>query len=275
MNQEFSDEIDLRQLARSVRDFLRSNSRILVLFALIGSALGLAGFFLIPPRYESQLVLQSDILTDYFSNRIAENFDRLIEEKNFAVLGQRLSLEEGEAKTLRNISIETVVHESTQGEELAKMTIMARVTDLGVLPKLQSGLLSYLRNIDFVKVRVRQREERYQNLIGQLEKEIRSLDSLKLKLLDRKGSSGVSGAGLVFVDPTNIYGKLVELHERRIQYKNALELHDSVQIMEGFTPFNKPVFPKLSLMLVLGFALGIVTGLSVSVGKILFYSSAP
>ena len=274
MNQEFSDEIDLRQLARSVRDFIRSNSRILVLFALAGSALGLAGFFLIPPRYESQLVLQSDILTDHFSKRITENFDRLIEEKNFAVLGQRLSLDEDEAKALRNISIETVVQQSIQGEELAKMTITARVTDLGVLPKLQSGLLSYLRNIDFVKVRVRQREERYQDLIGQLEKEIRSLDSLKLKLLDRKGN-GVSGAGLVFVDPTNIYGKLVELHERRIQYKNALELHDSVQIMEGFTPFNKPVFPKLSLMLVLGFALGLVTGLTVSVGKILFYSSAP
>lgn len=274
MTQEFSDEIDLRKLARSVRDFLRSNIRILAAFILAGAALGLAASFLIPPRYESQMTLQSDILKDHFAMRLSDNLSRLIEERNYAVLGERLSLTKEEARTLRSIEIETVVQPplNEEDEEVAKMTITARVTEVAVLPKLQVGLVNYMRNLDFVKIRVRQREAMYKALIDQLDHEIRSLDSLKATLLGRR-NSGTSGAGLVLIDPTNIYAQLVELNKKEIEYKNSLELYDSIQIMEGFTPFEEPVFPKIPIMLLLGSALGLAVGLTLRIGRLLFIGS--
>jgi hypothetical protein len=274
MNQDYSDEIDLRQVARSVRDFIRSHARILLISILAGGALGLTAYFLIPPQYESELILQSDILKDHFSDRLSSNLNRLIDEKNYEVLGERLSLSSDEAQTLRAIEIEAVLQQPESGQgAVAKMTITARVTSLDVLPKLQNGLLHYLRNVDFVKVRVRQREQMYKVLIGQIEHEIHSLDSLKFNLLGRKNSV-TNGAGLVLVDPTNIYGQLVELKRRQLEYKNALELFESIQVMEGFTPFHDPVYPKLYIMILMGLALGALTGLVLSIGQVWFYSSA-
>ncbi|MBL7849738.1 MAG: hypothetical protein JNN04_02465 [Cyclobacteriaceae bacterium] len=273
MNQDFSDEIDLRQVARTIRDFFRSNSRLLLLSTVVGGAIGVAGFFLIPPRYESQLILNSDILKEHFSKRLEDNLSRLINEKNYSVLGERLSLTGDEAKTIRAVKIESVGQTMINGQEGdVRMTITARVTNVEILPKLQAGLLNYLRNIDFVKVRVRQREVLYQTLIEQLDKEIRSLDSLKVSLLGRK-SGGTTAAGLVLVDPTNIYAQLIELHKRQLDYRNALELHESIQVMEGFTPFLDPVFPKFYMMLLLGFALGLTAGLTISIGRILLSTS--
>lgn len=273
MNPEFSDEIDLRQLARSVRDFIRSNTRIFVFSSFVGIVLGVVGFFLSPPRYESQLVLQSDILKEPFSKSFNDNLDRLISEKNFEVLGTRLNLTIDEAKALRAMEIESTAQKLSNGEEAERMTITARVTNTDVFPKLQAGLLNYLRNIDFVRIRVHQREVLYKTLIAQLEKEIHSLDSLKISLLGKR-NAGTSAAGLVFVDPTNIYAQVIELHRRKLEYSNALELHESIQVIEGFTPFVQPVFPKLGIMLLMGLALGLTVGLTISIARALFYTAA-
>jgi len=60
-------------------------------------------------------------------------------------------------------------------------------------------------------------------------------------------------AEMMLVDPTNIYSKIIELSKEQINYRNALELSDSIQLVEGFTVFEKPAQPKLSIMLLIGF----------------------
>ena len=113
-----------------------------------------------------------------------------------------------------------------------------------------------MRNNEYVKIRVRQREDFYKSMIGKVSQEIKSLDSLKNRLF--KGQTVYAkSAEMMLIDPTSIYSKIIELNKEQINYKNALELVNSIQLVEGFTVYNKPVSPKLSISLVAGASIGI------------------
>ncbi|MDZ7646816.1 MAG: hypothetical protein U5K54_06315 [Cytophagales bacterium] len=47
------------------------------------------------------------------------------------------------------------------------------------------------------------------------------------------------------------------MNKERINLKNALETVNSIQVVEGFTVFQKPVSPKLSISLVAGSSFGL------------------
>ncbi len=252
-----SDEIDLQQLAINIVRYFQRYLRFISISTLIGTLSGLVFYFVLPPVYESQMIVMSDILTSSYSDRLTESLDRLIKEKNDSILAQRLGLTVNEAKKITQIEIESVKKEASTSKDNESSTfiITVNVKQQSLLLKLQEGLISYLRNNEFVKTRVRQREEMYKTLIDKLDLEIQSLDSLKARLFQGKPVYSKSSE-MLLVDPTNIYSKIIELTQQRIGYKNALELFNSIQLIEGFTPFKKPASPKLSIALVVGFALG-------------------
>lgn len=256
MNQPNSDEIDLQGLAINIIRYFSRYYKFISLAVLIGSTIGLVGFILTPHKFESQMILQSDILTESYSDRLTENLDRLIREGNDSILSTRLGLTIVEAKGIKTIEIESVKKvPNTTKDESSTFIVTAVVDQKSLLPKLQDGIISYLRNNEFVKTRVRQREERFRLLIDKLEEEIQSLDSLKDRLFQGKPVYTKSSE-MMLVDPTNIYSKIIELTDQQIHHKNSLELFNSIQLIEGFTPYEKPASPRLSIALLVGFALG-------------------
>lgn len=134
-----------------------------------------------------------------------------------------------------------------------------------MLPKLQNGIIDLLRNNEFVRIRVKQREFFYKTLLEKLDDEIRSLDSLKKRVFEGKPIYG-KGPEMLLVDPTNIYSKIIELNRQRVEYVNALELSNSIQLVEGFTSFKKPKSPRGSVALLLG----LLGGLVFSLGSLTF-----
>ncbi len=86
--------------------------------------------------------------------------------------------------------------------------------------------------------------------------EINSLDSLKKRLFTGQPIYSKSSE-MMLIDPTNIYSKIIDLNKEQIGYKNSLELVNSIQLVEGFTVYNKPVSPKLSISLVAGASFGL------------------
>lgn len=257
MNQASNDEIDLQELVVNIVRYFTRYLKFISLTSGIGIILGLAGYLLLPAVYESEMIVSSDILTESYSDRLTENLNRLIKEKNDSILAFRLGLTPEEANDITTIDIESVKKEAGSAEkaESATFIITVEIKNRSLLPKLQSGLINYLRNNEFVKTRVRQREQTYRLLISKLDEEIQSLDSLKDRLFQGKPVYAKSSE-MMLVDPTNIYSKIIELNRQQIDYKNSLELFNSIQLIEGFTPFKKPASPKLSIMLLAGFALG-------------------
>lgn len=261
MDNKSSDEIDLQELAIRILRYLYSHSRFIAFSCLGGTLLGLVAWLTLPPVYQSKMIVMSDILTKSYSDRITESLDKLIGEGNYALLGVRLNLSEDEVRQVSGIKIESIKKEEKDIKEESTIFIITVDTkNQELLPKLQEGIINLLRNNEFVKIRVKQREFFYKTLIEKLDDEINSLDSLKKKLFDGKPIYG-KGPEMLLVDPTNIYSKIIELNRQRIDYVNALELSNSIQLVEGFTSFKKPKSPRGSVALLLGLFGGLAFGL--------------
>jgi hypothetical protein len=261
------DEIDLTELIISALRFL--NRYKAIFFSSIITAVGLSvvTYFLLPRVFESKMILQSDILTESYTERITESLDNLIQEKNLEALSTRLNISKEEADQIKKIKIESVKKEANTKESVESIFIITcEIKDKTAISKLQAGIITFLRNNEFVKIRVRQRETYYSSLIVKIQEEINSLDSLKIRLFQGKPIYSKS-AEMMLVEPTSIYSKIIELNKEQINYKNALELVNSIQLVEGFTAYEKPAQPKLSVLLVLGFVGGVFLAFSIIIYK--------
>jgi len=251
-----SDEIDLRELFLKVVFTVRRNFIPILSFFIVGTALGFTYGMLGTKVYESKMMVTSYILADSYNDKLGENLNDIIDEGNIELIARKLSLSTPEAENISSIEIESAQKEKAQKDDEKRwFLITVRVLDLDVLPNLQNGIVGYLENNDFVKVRVQQKKDYYNKIIKEIDEEIQSLEGFKNKIYD--GNFLESTKGNVVFDPTEINTKIIELSEDKFKYESELVLVNSVQIVEGFTKFNKPVRPNKAISLVAGATLGL------------------
>jgi hypothetical protein len=256
--QEKNNEIDLIELFAKIIRAIRDNTVAFIVAFVLGTALGLAYYQYSPNVYESKMILLSDILTSSYSERLTETLNGLIREKNHKLLSDRLGLSLTDAASISKIEIESIRQEAKKDEknESATFIVTASVLNKDIFPKLQEGMINYLSNNEFVKIRVLQRQNYYRTMIEKVQNEISSLDSLKRRLFLGQPVYSKT-AEMLLVDPTSIYSKVIELNKELVTDKNALEIINSIQLVEGFTVLQKPASPRLSYSLAAGVSMGV------------------
>jgi hypothetical protein len=254
---ESNDEIDLLELLAKIIFLVKKNTKIIVLAFVIGTLLGLGYYHFVAKVYESKMILLSDILTSTYSERITESLNRLISENNTKILSERLKMSGQDATQIVRIEIETVTQEKSRDEKESEIFIVTvKVLDKDILPRLQENIIVYLRNNEFVKIRVEQRRKYALEIIKKIDEQLSALEELKSRIT--KGELVQGGKeNLVLFDPTTVHSKIVDLNKERTQLQNSLEIINSIQLVEGFTVFEKPVSPKLSFSLAGGATLGL------------------
>ena len=255
-----ADEIDLVDLLKKTVKTVTSNILALVITLVISVGTAYVVYFNSKSVYESKMIVRSDILTEPFTNSMAESVNDLIKTKNHNSLKEKLVLGDNDALALVEIKISSLKGEvkvKEEKEDLAFFLITIKVHNNTMLPRLQESLLNYLQNNEYVKVRIQLREEYYRQSIAKVDKEIQALDSLKSRITKGQPFSG-NGSNMIFFDPTNVYSSSIELFKQKINLQQSLELVNSVQLIEGFTIPNRPIAPKLSVFLPVGFFAGLV-----------------
>jgi uncharacterized protein involved in exopolysaccharide biosynthesis len=255
---ERNDEIDLLELFAKIIFLIRKNAKIILFAFIAGTLLGIGYYQFVPKVYETKMILLSDILTSSYSERITETLNRLISENNRKILSQRLKMSEQEAMLIVKIEIESVKQEKTKDEKENEIFIVTvKVLDKNILPKLQENIIVYLRNNEFVEIRVEQRRKYALGIIKKIDEQLSALEQLKSRIT--KGELIQGGKeNLVLFDPTTVHSKIVELNKERTSLQNSLETINSIQLVEGFTVFEKPVSPKLSFSMAGGASLGLL-----------------
>ena len=256
-NSENNEEIDLGQLAIRIIKLGAKYRILIVLCALLGAIVGYTYYKLVNPVYSSSMMLQSDILTEAYSETLTENLKKLIDEKNNKALASKLSIEESQASQLVNIKVESVEGSSgSEGTENIIFLISVETKDNSILPDLETGIISFLENNEFVKKRIDLKKVRFEALIDQMDAEGLELDSLKdlinSKLLNEDGSN------MVLLDPSNVYAQALKTYKEELNYQEQLALIESIQLIEGFTAFNRPLRPRLIMSLAVGLLAGLI-----------------
>ena len=246
-----SETIDLsKALAYLIRLFIENVKTILIITFLTVS-IGLAYYWFSPKTYESKMIIQSDILSESYSLRLAENLSTHIKDKDHDYLSTKLKLTPEEAAQLMDFKIiSALTPMSQQMEEKNKIIVIisVRVSDNAILPKLQEGIIHYLSSNDYIKKRVEENRKLHEKMIAALDREHKMLDSLKSRISNGK-FSGAKVGDVLIMDLAGLYKVSADLFERKFSTERALATVDSVQIIEDLTPYSKPVWPKLSVVL--------------------------
>ncbi|MBL7877737.1 MAG: hypothetical protein JNL53_18880 [Cyclobacteriaceae bacterium] len=253
-----SDEIDLLELLAKFVITVKSNFRLIVGAFVVGSLLGLAYNQLVPKTYESRMLVSSSILTESLSKTLAEDLFKLVKEKNLNALSDKLKISPEVASKISKIEIKNALEKSEGIKEAEKnnLTITCQSSDNTIWPDLQAGIINYFENNPYVKIRVEQRKAYFTEIIQKIDKELIDLNELKSRITN--GQPAKSGnENLVLFDPTTVNTKIIDLNKERLNYKNELETINSVQVVEGFTVFQKPISPKLSISLAAGSSFGL------------------
>lgn len=251
-----NDEIDLVELLVKIVLLIKRNLVQIIIFFVVGTGLGYAYAMIAPKVYESKMLVSSEILTESYSEKLFETLEKLINEKNIQELSSKLGLGENECEYLSKLTIESALKDKPQKEDEKKFfLITAEITDQSILPQLQEGLIKYFQENDFVRLRVDAKKKMHQDVIAKIDEELKSLEDFKKEISD--GSFFNRSKGDVYFDPTNVNSRIVSLSQEREALKEKLVLVKSVEVVEGFTQFNKPVWPKKSVSLAAGATLGL------------------
>jgi len=254
---ENNDQIDLLELFAKLIFLIKRNAKLIILCFFIGTILGFWYFSYGAKIYQSKMVLLSDILTASYTERITESLDRLISEGNTKILSDRLNMPEQDVNQILNIVIESVKQNNGKDDKGNSLFIVTvKVLNKDIFPRLQEGIITYLRNNEYVRIRVEQRKKYTIEIIKKIDEQLSGLEQLKSRITKGELTQG-GKEKLVLFDPTTVHSKILELTKERTNLQNSLETINSIQLIEGFTLFEMPVSPSLLLSLSAGASLGL------------------
>jgi hypothetical protein len=254
-----SEDIDLLEVLAKAIQLAKENAFVITVAFFVGTGLGVAYYQLIPNTYESKMLISSDILTESYSQTLMENINRLVDEENIQTLAHKLSVTADQATEIGEIEIKSAIGKPDGTPESGKvyLSVEAESTDNNIWPVLQTALVNYLQNNEYVRIRVEHRKRYTNQVIAKIDLELNDLEALKDKFT-QDGFTRSGKESLVVFDPTTINTKILELNKERIGLQNSLETINSIQVVEGFTAFKKPATPKLSLSVLAGSTFGLV-----------------
>jgi hypothetical protein len=123
------------------------------------------------------------------------------------------------------------------------LTVNLNLADNASLPEFQKSLITFFSSNEYFKTKSRQRIDLYTTLIKEIDSEIKSLDSLKSRLMSQNSSK----SEMVIVDPSNLSLTKIKLRKERLAYGNALELASGIQVVDNISAVEKKSTLKYSL----------------------------
>jgi hypothetical protein len=256
---EQDDEIDLMLLLTNAIHFLKKNSKVFILFLLLGLIIGSLSFYLLPRVYKVNMLADSRILNGEEVIAIVDSWQDLLKKGEYNLLSRKFNISVKEVESIKTIEAETNKRIARDQERNAFL-IKLEVFDNSSLDSLQSGIIYALKNSDYIRRRIETQRENLELLKSKINNEIAELDSIKLsmhKLLRTGGNS----ANPFLTDPSSVNLHIVSLYEKQLKIAEEIKFLEEIQVIEGFTRVEKADKPKLIICLLSGIFIGLVSAI--------------
>lgn len=249
--------------------FIIKNIRIFIITVLIGIGTGWGIYFLIKPIYTSFLTLVSYRLTnDHCAQLIGTLHDLSDDEENAPVLAKLLNLTIKEAELINEIEYRNLNEkmEKIYGDSVLlnlPFIVMAEVHDTSILDKLQAGIVNYIEHNEYGAKRKKLAQQTLELMKAEVKRNLKQIDSLK-RIVEQSIIPRGTGTGIILgepIDPVNVYDKAIDMYRNELKIQEEIALLSNIEVMENFTQFVKPTWPKLWLNLLLGAIGGYLLGL--------------
>jgi capsular polysaccharide biosynthesis protein len=271
--QQGYEEIDLIELLIKIYKFFKKRYLLILFCIVISAVLGvLSNFLLFKPRYQSTMIISSRSLTASEVAGIISTLDAFAYEENTEELAKLLNIPEKLAKKIEKIEAmpnrEFQKNVEKDFRKDSTIAIKLEVTESDNWKTYEKGIVSYLENIPYVKMKTALYKESQERLLQQVQKEIKHLDSLK-KIIEAGGGK----AQFILNNSTQVYTEILKLYEKENEIKENLFFVNDIRVIKEFTNYKKP--KKFSVKEVtitfalIGFIIGIVVSLIIELNKII------
>ncbi|MEL6536404.1 MAG: hypothetical protein AAFQ98_13390 [Bacteroidota bacterium] len=285
--------------------FLRNAVYRHKIIIIIGGVVGLTGGFFFHknsiPFYTSSMVVNSSYFKGNLIQNAFDNLNRLCSEGNHTVLAEKLHLDSLSASYLKSFSLEPLVSEETMMQTEALIAqleakdnvqlieslrsriaienqstykVVAQVYDNSVYNQLDSAVVKYLLENEFIKKRIRVSRTNLEARADKIHQELTRIDSLKglvyltyakLAAEEAKGNNNVYiDSESRILDPLSIYREDMRLYDEELELRRKLKLREEIEIIDEFTVFSSTQSTGAVKAMVYGFALAF--GLALIVG---------
>ncbi|MEJ2595436.1 MAG: hypothetical protein P8100_09995 [bacterium] len=236
----------LSAMFASFKLFLRKQILFLILFGIIGGAMGAGIWFLKPKVYEKKIY--ADML---------EKLNKLIESKSYASLSDLLGIPEEKAESIKGIKGLNIKREELTEDlstEKVPFYIVVKVTDVSLLNELEDALIKYLDGTEFIQTRLAYMKEKSERELIFLENRLHTVDSLSNLLILQEGNL----LNEKRVTRMELLQETLALYERIQSVKGSLAFNLNIEVLDGFVANEEPSGKRLPYWVVYGFVLGVL-----------------
>jgi hypothetical protein len=271
--QQGYEEIDLIELLIKIYKFFKKRYLLILFCIVISAVLGvLSNFLFFKPRYQSTMIISSRSLTASEVAGLISTIDDFAYEESFEELEKLLGIPKKLAEKI--VKIEAMPNREFQKNvekdfrKDSTIAIKLEVTESDNWKTYEKGIVSYLENIPYVKMKTALYKESQERLLQQVQKEIKHLDSLK-KIIEAGGGK----AQFILNNSTQVYTEILKLYEKENEIKENLFFVNDIRVIKEFTNYKKP--KKFSVKEVtitfalIGFIIGIVVSLIIELNKVI------
>ena len=266
-------------IARVRRTTIRYKNMMLVtVIIFIGLAIAYS-FGISKEVFGSSMLIKSQYFNSQLIENTISKLDALSKEENKTTLAKTLDIDMDVAGFIRGFEYEAFVTEDEKLEvEILKEKLLNlnleediinsiaskieirnpntfKITVLteenAVMSTLDSAIFNYFTTNPYIKKRVDINRETLRRKKAKLQKEQLKIDSLKTTIFgvyssmsrnqSSQGSDNVILAGQDITDPLLVFEQDIDFDNQILSIDQALFLQNEVEIIEGFTPFSKPV----------------------------------
>lgn len=244
------DDIDLVLLSARGFSFLKRYKWIYLTAILVGIAWGTFKYMSSPKLYSSEMIVHSYILTNLEQIGIADNWNELLQKKEYASLASIFNCNTQLLPKVRQIKAEELlkVYAASNPNGFLLSVIVA---DNDILPELQKGIVYGFENGNYVKEKMEARRAILRELIIKSESEIASLDSTR-KVMEHILNGTERPASSLIVDGSSMNRQSIEMNEKLLRFKEELRFTNPIQVLQGFNSFSQPASPNLTKLVMIG-----------------------
>jgi len=270
-----NEEIDFgpiyRLISRSIKSFFDGIKNYIVamykhklkviLYCLVFAVIGYLISYSFKPVFKTEATyLARNVLSSLHHDKVY-NINQLIEEENYNEVGQILNINPSSVEYLRQIKYKIEAKEYYDTSDTRQhFKVLVEVTDNSILDSLETALIGFLSDIDYVRKNRELYENKLNKLSQKVEDQIEELNELKGVVSESILKSG-KGEGLVYgepLDPVGIYEQELYLYKRLLNYEFGKKLIAPVELVLGFNHYKNPSFPNKIGFAIIGCLIGFV-----------------
>lgn len=255
-------EIDLIELLGNLLAALWSKRFWALAGVVLGAGAGTAYYYSKDKEYRSSMVAICHSFTDSRVIEHVQDLDQLIQDNDRARLAQMLGLSMEEVKPIQELEVVSAyeLEKTTKKlnddkmdlKESAIFQLKAAVSDTAAFAAVQRGVVHYFSSISFSQKQLKTDSLALTIELQAIQDRIKRIDDESVLMRSAKsGSTIITGL-------RNNQVEVVELVRRIAEIEKELSRMEEVRVVKPFTIFKKARWPKLSIMLGAGAAIGAI-----------------